>query len=163
MSSDVLGAVVVGAGQAGLAASYHLKRLGVEHVLLERGRAGESWRTQRWDSFVLNTPNEMNGLPGAPFNPSAPNSFEPVSVLTNYFEEYVSSYGLPLRDKTAVIAARRAGHGDLIEVDVPGETLCCKEPDRCVWCAKLPIASAGCEGMPGWRHKYPFRGLSEPT
>ncbi len=85
MSSDVLGAVVVGAGQAGLAASYHLKRLGVEHVLLERGRAGESWRTQRWDSFVLNTPNEMNGLPGAPFNPSAPNSFEPVSVLTNYF------------------------------------------------------------------------------
>jgi putative flavoprotein involved in K+ transport len=56
--------VVVGAGPAGLAASAALTERGVEHVVLERGRAGESWRTQRWDSFRLNTPGWMNQLLG---------------------------------------------------------------------------------------------------
>jgi putative flavoprotein involved in K+ transport len=52
----VIDCVVVGAGPAGLAASAALRGRGVEHVVLERGRVGESWRTQRWDSFRLNTP-----------------------------------------------------------------------------------------------------------
>jgi putative flavoprotein involved in K+ transport len=56
--------VVVGAGPAGLAASAALTERGVEHVVLERGRAGESWRSQRWDSFRLNTPGWMNQLLG---------------------------------------------------------------------------------------------------
>jgi putative flavoprotein involved in K+ transport len=56
--------VVVGAGPAGLAASAALAARGVEHLVLERGRAGESWRTQRWDSFRLNTPGWMNELLG---------------------------------------------------------------------------------------------------
>jgi len=56
--------VVVGAGQAGLAVSYYLRAFGVEHVVLERGRAGESWRSARWDSFTLVTPNWMTRLPG---------------------------------------------------------------------------------------------------
>jgi putative flavoprotein involved in K+ transport len=49
--------VVIGAGQAGLATSYHLNRLGVLHVVLERGRVAETWGSARWDSFCLNTPN----------------------------------------------------------------------------------------------------------
>src|SRR5262249_4296897 len=56
--------VIVGAGQAGLAVSYYLRAFGVEHVVLERGRVGESWRSARWDSFTLVTPNWMNRLPG---------------------------------------------------------------------------------------------------
>ena len=52
----VLDCVVVGAGPAGLAASAALSARGVGHAVLERGRPGESWRTQRWDSFQLNTP-----------------------------------------------------------------------------------------------------------
>jgi putative flavoprotein involved in K+ transport len=55
---------VVGAGPAGLAASVALSARGVEHVVLERARIGESWRTQRWDSFRLNTPGRMNQLLG---------------------------------------------------------------------------------------------------
>ncbi len=54
--------VVVGAGPAGLAASRALAEAGVEHVVLERGRAGETWRSQRWDSFRLNTPGWMSRL-----------------------------------------------------------------------------------------------------
>ncbi len=52
--------VVIGGGQAGLAASWHLSHRGIEHVVLERGRIGETWRSERWDSFALNTPNWMN-------------------------------------------------------------------------------------------------------
>ena len=55
-----LGAIVIGAGQAGLAASYHLSRAGIEHVVLERGRIGETWRSQRWATFVLNTPGWLS-------------------------------------------------------------------------------------------------------
>jgi cation diffusion facilitator CzcD-associated flavoprotein CzcO len=49
--------VVVGGGQAGLAMSYHLKRLGREHVVIERGRVGQSWRSERWDSLMFQFPN----------------------------------------------------------------------------------------------------------
>jgi putative flavoprotein involved in K+ transport len=56
--------VVVGGGQAGLAVSHHLRQLGREHLLLERGQIGETWRCERWDSFLLNTPNFFLQLPG---------------------------------------------------------------------------------------------------
>jgi putative flavoprotein involved in K+ transport len=56
---------VVGAGPAGLAASAALTRHGVEHVVLERGRVGQSWREQRWDSLRLNNPGWMNPMLGA--------------------------------------------------------------------------------------------------
>jgi cation diffusion facilitator CzcD-associated flavoprotein CzcO len=56
--------VVIGAGQAGLATSYHLARLGREHVVLERGEVANTWRTERWDGFYLNTPRWTQALPG---------------------------------------------------------------------------------------------------
>jgi len=55
--------IVIGGGQAGLAASYFLTQHGREHVVFERGRVGETWRSQRWDGFVLNTPNLATLLP----------------------------------------------------------------------------------------------------
>src|ERR687897_3933585 len=61
---DVLDAVVVGAGWAGLGVSYWLARRGLRHSVLERGRIGETWRTQRWDSFRMNTPNIQTVMPG---------------------------------------------------------------------------------------------------
>ena len=57
-------AVIIGAGHAGLAASQRLAAAGVDHVVLERGRIGETWRSQRWDTFALNTPSWANRLPG---------------------------------------------------------------------------------------------------
>lgn len=63
MTGDVRVAVI-GAGHAGLAASAALAARGVEHVVLEQDRIGNTWRTQRWDSFRLNTPRWMSRLPG---------------------------------------------------------------------------------------------------
>lgn len=62
---DMVDTVVIGAGQAGLAVSGLLTQRGIAHLVLERGQVGESWRSQRWDSFALNTPNWSNQLPGA--------------------------------------------------------------------------------------------------
>jgi putative flavoprotein involved in K+ transport len=109
---DIIDVVVVGAGQAGLAVSYLLKRSGVQHVVLERGRIGESWRSQRWDSFYLNTPNWGNGLPGSEFHPEAPNVFCSRDQLVSYFERYVRSSDLPVRQHTTVNALEKHQTGE---------------------------------------------------
>ena len=64
MTIDDVETVIVGAGQAGLALSYHLTQRGREHLLLERDRIGERWRSQRWDSLCFQFPNWMLRLPG---------------------------------------------------------------------------------------------------
>ena len=58
---------VIGAGQAGLSISWYLARSGIEHVVLEKHRAGHAWRAERWDSFCLVTPNWQCQLPGFPY------------------------------------------------------------------------------------------------
>ena len=78
--------VVVGAGQAGLSTSWHLTRRGVEHLVLERGRVGRSWRDERWDSFVLNTPNWAQQLPGFAYGGSQPDAFAPLAEVIAYLE-----------------------------------------------------------------------------
>ena len=94
--------VVVGAGQAGLSVSYLLSQAGIDHMVLERGKIGESWRSQRWDSFHLNTPNWSNGLTGMEFHPEEPDRFSDYGKLIAYFENYASKFELPIRQKTAV-------------------------------------------------------------
>ena len=83
---ETLDTVVIGAGQAGLAVSYYLCERSLSHVVLERGRIGEAWLSQRWDSFRLNTPNFMNALPGLPYAGSEPNAFASAQALVDYFE-----------------------------------------------------------------------------
>jgi len=89
--------VVVGGGQGGLGVAYYLAQGGVDFVVLERGRLGETWRTQRWDSFALNTPNWMNGLPGASYEGPDPYGFMTHTELAGSFEEYAERFGLPVR------------------------------------------------------------------
>ena len=92
----MLDAVVIGAGQAGLSASYHLGRLGVDHVVLERGRVGETWRRARWDSFCLNTPNWCTRLPG--LDPPGPSdSFAPLADVIAMLTAYAEQSKAPIR------------------------------------------------------------------
>ncbi|MDA1280416.1 MAG: NAD(P)/FAD-dependent oxidoreductase, partial [Chloroflexi bacterium] len=119
---NIYEAIVVGAGQAGLAASYHLKQRGVDHLLLDRGRAGEIWRTQRWDSFVLNTPALVNSLPGKPFCPANPGAFESPATLVRYFEDYIDEMELPFKGGVSVSSATRSSDGESIAVATKGGT-----------------------------------------
>ena len=107
--------VVIGAGQAGLSASYHLTRRGIEHVVLERGRVGETWRSERWDGFVLNTPNWTLDLPGFPYAGPEPDAFAPRAEVIRYFEEYAESFSAPVREGAEVTHVSRDDDGFLIE------------------------------------------------
>lgn len=107
------GTVIVGAGQAGLALSRHLTARGHPHILLERGRAGERWRSERWDSLALLTPNRLNRLPGEPA-PADPDSFQPARAFVQRLETYARSFAAPVREDTEVTTVERTDAGFLV-------------------------------------------------
>lgn len=115
---DVVDTVVVGAGQAGLAVSSLLSQRDVAHLVLERGRVGQSWRSQRWYSFTLNTPNWSNRLPGADMAERGPDGFARRDDLVEFLDHYVGSHGLPIREHTEVSSVRRLPDGEFL-VDTP--------------------------------------------
>lgn len=102
-----LDAVVVGAGQAGLAVSAELAARGIDHLVLERGRVGETWRSQRWDSFVLNTPLWMNRLPEMPTADGDPTRFPTGREFVADLELYVRSRRLPVLENVEALAVTR--------------------------------------------------------
>jgi putative flavoprotein involved in K+ transport len=107
--------VVIGAGQAGIVASYLLKQAGIEHQVFERGKIAESWRSQRWDSFCLNTPNWTNGLPGMEFLPEDAQGFGNRDQIIAYFDDYVQSNQLPIRENTTVTSLDQHPSGFTIQ------------------------------------------------
>jgi putative flavoprotein involved in K+ transport len=94
---------VIGAGQAGLALSYYLTEQGRDHLLLERAsRLAEPWRSERWDSFTLVTPNWTLQLPGFPYRGDDPDGYASRAEVVRYFEDYAASFHPPLRFGTEV-------------------------------------------------------------
>src|SRR6266498_5250922 len=104
----MLDTVIVGGGQAGLGVSYFLQQNGHKHILFERGRIGESWLSQRWDSFRLNTPNLRNTLPGLLYDGPQPDGFSPIDSLVDYFQNYVDCFQLPVRTGVNVLSVEWA-------------------------------------------------------
>jgi len=102
-----LDSVIIGAGQAGLGVSYFLQRDGYRHRVFERGRIGETWLSQRWHSFKLNTPNFMNILPGLPYDGSEPDGFIQSDELVQYFQRYVRQFQLPVSTGVTVVSVDR--------------------------------------------------------
>ncbi|WP_205696786.1 MSMEG_0569 family flavin-dependent oxidoreductase [Conexibacter sp. SYSU D00693] len=109
--------VVVGAGQAGLAVSWHLKARGIDHVVLERDRIASNWRDQRWDAFCLVTPNWQCRLPGHPYAGPEPDGFMVKDDIVAYVEDYAASFAPPVLEGVAVDAVER--RGDLFLVRTP--------------------------------------------
>jgi putative flavoprotein involved in K+ transport len=106
-------AVVIGAGQAGLSASHELTERGIEHVVLERGELGDTWRTRRWRSFRIVSPNSLNLLPGGEYDGPEPDAFMDTTGLLDYLEGYARSFEAPIRAGTTVSEvqpAERSGH-----------------------------------------------------
>ncbi|MGH3066196.1 MAG: flavin-containing monooxygenase [Gaiellaceae bacterium] len=98
--------IVVGGGQAGLASSYFLTQNGREHLVLERGLVGETWRSRRWDGFFLNTPNSAQRLPGYEYSGDEPDAFLPLAGVIEHIEGYARSFGAPIRERTNVMSLR---------------------------------------------------------
>lgn len=118
----MLDAVVIGAGHAGLAVSYRLAQAGVEHVVLERGEVGETWRTQRWDSFTLNTPDALNVLPGGEPK-TGPDTFMVSAPWIAELDRYVRTHSLPVRTRCAVTAVEQDAPGTFRVATATGETI----------------------------------------
>ncbi len=108
-------AVIIGAGHAGLAMSRRLLDAGVEHVVLERGDIGETWRSQRWDSFRINTPSAINRLPGDG-SPAEPNAFLGRDAWIALLEAYARSGSLPVRTHANVSSVSADGDGFVVTV-----------------------------------------------
>lgn len=99
--------LIVGAGQAGVAMSEHLGKLGVPHLVLERGRIAEAWRSERWDSLVANGPAWHDRFPGLEFDDLSPDSFAHKDRVADYFETYADRINAPIRTGVVVKKVER--------------------------------------------------------
>lgn len=106
-------AVIIGAGPAGLASSRELARLGIDHVVLERGTIGESWSSRVYDSLTLHTGKHMSGLPGRPIGRGP--MFVPRLAFVDYLRRYHAEFRLPVRTGVAVTAIRPDNRRYVIE------------------------------------------------
>jgi putative flavoprotein involved in K+ transport len=102
---------IIGGGQAGLAMSYCLSARGIEHVVLERGRVGERWRSERWDSLHLLTPNWLARLPGYRYSGDTPDGYMSRREVIAYLEDYAATFAPPLETGVAVERVTRAADG----------------------------------------------------
>lgn len=97
MTVEKIEVLVVGAGQAGLAMSEHLGNAGVPHLVLERNRIAERWRSERWDSLVANGPAWHDRFPGMLFSDTDPDGFPPKDGVADYFAAYAEMINAPIR------------------------------------------------------------------
>jgi putative flavoprotein involved in K+ transport len=114
LKEEAVDAVVIGAGQAGLSTSHYLTRQGIEHVVLEQDRVGESWRSERWDSFTLVTPNWTVQLPGFPYQGPDPDSFMGRDEVVAYLDRYAESFAAPVRTAVRVTGVEESIGGFLV-------------------------------------------------
>ncbi|HET6469114.1 MAG TPA: NAD(P)-binding domain-containing protein [Geminicoccaceae bacterium] len=125
--------VIIGAGHAGLAMSRCLSERSIDHVVLERGEVANSWRTERWDSLRLLTPNWQRRLPGFGYEGDDPDGFGAVPEVVAFLDRYARTISAPVQTRTRVTSVRRTDAGYLIGTD------------RGDWhCRTLVIASGAC-------------------
>ena len=124
-------AIIIGAGQAGLAMSHCLSRSGIDHVVLERGRLAERWHSERWDSLRLLTPNWMSRLPGWSYQGADPDGFMTKQEYAAYLEQYATAASAPVVTGATVQSVRQMPGGYRVE------------SERGVWHASCVVIATG--------------------
>lgn len=107
MAVEKVDTLVVGAGQAGIAASEHLHSHGIPHLVLEKNRIAEAWRSGRWDALVTNGPVWHDRFPNLTFEGEAPDAFVPKERVAAYLEQYATQISAPIRTGVDVLRATR--------------------------------------------------------
>ena len=107
MAVEQINTLVIGAGQAGIAMSEHLALMKVPHVVLERKRIAERWRSERWDSLVANGPAWHDRFPTMNFDDVSPDAFPPKERMAKYFEDYAAMLNAPVRTGVDVTQVER--------------------------------------------------------
>ena len=145
--------VVVGGGQAGLVMSHCLRERGLEHVVLERSRVAERWRTDRWDSLRFQFPNWTLRLPGFAYQGPDPHAFATRDDVSTFIVDYARHIDAPLRCGVSVTRVAASPRGGFL-VEHPGGTLEARNVVIATAAAASPISSPSstcCSGPARWR------------
>jgi len=109
--------VIIGAGQAGLAMSCCLAERSIDHVILERGEVANTWKTERWDSLTLLTPNWQSRLPGFGYEGDDPDGYRTMPETIAFIERYAEVISAPIRTRTTVTSVRASDDGYHVVTD----------------------------------------------
>ena len=139
-------AVVVGAGHAGLAMSRRLTERSIDHVVLERGEVANSWRTQRWPTLRLLTPNWQTRLPGYDYAGDDPDGYMPVTDVVATITRYAGLVGAPVRTATTVRTVRAAPEG--FEIRANGDVLRARAVVLATGACNLPAIPGVADAVP---------------
>ena len=123
--------IVLGAGHAGLAMSHFLTARSIDHVILERGEVANSWKTERWDSLRLLTPNWLSRLPGYDYQGDDPDGFRTMPQTIDFLERYATEIAAPVRTHTRVTSITRDEDGYQVVTD------------RGTWWARTVVLATG--------------------
>lgn len=123
MTVEIVDTLVIGGGQAGVAMSEHLRLHNVPHLVVERGRIAERWRSERWDSLVANGPAWHDRFPNRHFDGTAPDGFVPKEEIAAYFEAYARQIDMPVRCGVEVRKLSRASSGQGFEAQTDAGTI----------------------------------------
>lgn len=116
--------LIVGGGQSGIAMSEHLSDLGIPHIVLERKRVAERWRSERWDSLVANGPAWHDRFPGMEFDGVDPDAFPPRDKMVDYLNAYAEKINAPIRTGVEVRkVSKRAGKTGFVVTTSAGDIL----------------------------------------
>jgi putative flavoprotein involved in K+ transport len=110
-------AIIIGAGHAGLAMSQCLTAHAIDHVILERGEVANSWKTERWDSLRLLTPNWMSRLPGYGYEGDDPDGYRTMPETIAFLERYAAVNAMPVQTHTTVTSVRCCADGYRVTTD----------------------------------------------
>jgi putative flavoprotein involved in K+ transport len=138
---------VIGGGHSGLAMSRRLAERSIDHVVLERGTVANSWKTERWDSLRLLTPNWLSRLPGLAYDGDDPDGFMDMAEVIAFIEEYAAMISAPVLAETTVSSVR--------SLDGAYEVI----TDRGAWrCRAVVLASGACNtaSVPGFAEAVPI-------
>lgn len=151
MNGSILEVIVVGAGHAGLITSYYLKHLALEHMIFERGRIGETWRSQRWDNFRMITPDRLNVLQGSTAKIKTPERFSGAESFVSAMKDYVSLFQLPVTENANVISIDKAPGSPVFTVKISHDNDIVRSYD----CWQVIVASGAMNQkvVPKWSEK----------
>jgi putative flavoprotein involved in K+ transport len=153
---------IIGAGQAGLATSWYLGEAGVDHVVLDSGRVAETWRSRRWDSFRLITPNWAIGLPGIAYAGEDPDGYMSRAELIGFFESWAASFNPPVVANTHV-SQLEAGSNEGFLLTVAGEQVRARAVVVASGGYQKPHRPAGAESLPAGLHQVLSEDYRNPV
>lgn len=161
MQDKVTHTIIIGAGQAGLCASYHLSQQGIDHLVLERSRIAERWRSERWDSLRFQFPNRYVRLPGFPYAGDDPEGFMDKFGIVDIIERYAEHINAPVRCGINIRSIEQDGQGRFI-LDAIGQRFCAKNVILATGPYQRTLLPSVAESLPHRIRQMPASAYTNP-